>query len=128
MARSVPNWVGKTPDTAIPKRVIVRVFEKFGGRCAECERKINAGAGDKFQIDHIQAMVNGGANSEGNLQLLCDWCHKGKTRSDVAQKATTARIKAKNMGIKGTGRKIQSRGFPKPTHRYSRAQGKEVER
>lgn len=40
MTRALPEWIGKTPDTAIPARVRVRVFERFGGICQETGRKI----------------------------------------------------------------------------------------
>ena len=38
--RTVPEWIGKTPDTPAPPRVRLRIFETFGGRCAICGRKI----------------------------------------------------------------------------------------
>lgn len=33
MTRDVEEWIGKTPDSAIPKRVRLRVFERLGGQC-----------------------------------------------------------------------------------------------
>ena len=109
MSRSVPEWVGKTDDSAIPPRVRIRVFEAAEGKCQSCSRKI--GPADKWQADHIVAVVNGGANSEDNLQCLCDWCHKAKTREDVAAKAKTAAIKAKHLGIRPPS-KLRSAPFP----------------
>lgn len=97
-ARSTEEWHGATPDSAIPPRVRLRLFQRAAGRCQSCTRKINPG--DSWQADHIVALVNGGANAEGNLQVLCDWCHGGKTRADVAEKSRTARIRAKHLGIK----------------------------
>lgn len=97
MTRSVPEWIGATPDTPVPPRVRLRVFERHGGKCAVCTRKI--GPADKWQADHTVAVINGGPNAEGNLRLLCDWCHKGKTASDVAAKSKTARIRAKHLGL-----------------------------
>jgi len=109
MTRTVPEWIGKSPDSAIPPRVKVRLFEKAKGKCECCTRRI--GAGDKWDADHIVALVNGGENRETNLQVLCSWCHKAKTKQDVKAKSKTAKVKAKHLGIKRPKQKIQSRGF-----------------
>lgn len=102
MTRTVPEWIGKTPDTAIPPRVRLRVFERANGRCQECGRRICAG--DAWQADHVMALVNGGENRESNLRALCGWCHKEKTAQDVAEKSKVARVKAKHLGAKNPGR------------------------
>lgn len=96
MTRSVEEWRGRTDDTPAPPRVRLRVYEKAHGRCADCQRKL--GPGDKWDLDHIQALANGGANAEGNLQVLCSWCHRKKTRADVAEKAAVARVRKKHTG------------------------------
>ena len=95
--RSVPEWIGKTPDTKIPPRVILRVLEKYGGKCAETGIKIRAGGG--WQMDHIIALANGGENRETNLQPLITKAHKVKTAGDVATKAKDRRIKSKHLNI-----------------------------
>ena len=94
--RTPPEWIGKTPDEAVPPRVRVRVFERAAGKCAGCTRKLTAR--DKWQADHVLAVINGGANRERNLQLLCSWCHKLKTAEDVAEKALVYRKKSKHLG------------------------------
>lgn len=110
-ARSIPEWIGKTPDSPIPDRVRVRVFEKWNGYCHRTGRKI--AAGDKWDCDHIIAIINGGENRESNLAPIHRGKpHKEKTAEDVAIKSKTYRMRAKHLGIKKrTGRKIQSRGF-----------------
>jgi 5-methylcytosine-specific restriction protein A len=111
-ARSVPEWIGKTPDTPAPPRVRLRVFEAFGGRCAICGCKI--GATVKWALDHIIALINGGENRESNLQPICDGCHKIKTRADVAEKSKTSRIREKYLGIR------PHRSRPMPGSRQSK--------
>lgn len=101
--RSVPEWIGLSPDTAIPPRVRARVFEAADGRCTLCTRKIAAGEG--WQADHIVALVNGGENREANLRCVCDWCHRSKTRADVAEKAHVARVRSKHIGAKPKSRR-----------------------
>lgn len=97
--RATPEWIGAHPDSAIPPRVKVRIFERDGGRCQECTRKVGPGF-LPFAFDHIRALINGGQHRETNLQLLCDHCHKVKTGADVAEKKVVARKKAKHLGIK----------------------------
>jgi len=98
MARSAPEWIGKTDDTAIPPRVRLRVFEAHEGRCAISGRKIMAG--DKWQIDHKVALINGGQHRETNLQPVLDAPHKAKTAEDVKIKAKNDRVRKKHLGIK----------------------------
>jgi 5-methylcytosine-specific restriction endonuclease McrA len=111
-ARSVPEWIGATPDTAIPPRVRLRVFEAHGGVCHISGRKIRAG--EKWEADHVIALINGGENREANLAPALSDKHKAKTAADVRQKADVARKRQKHLGIKTeSGRKLQSRGFDK---------------
>lgn len=120
MARSVPLWIGATPDTPAPPRVRVRVFERCEGRCGECGRKIRAG--ERWTLEHLVALINGGANAEHNLGVTCDWCLPNKNARDVAEKAKVARIKARHLGIRKSPT-IQSRGFAKRRTKRSLARG-----
>ena len=110
--RTVPEWIGATPDTPIPPRVRLRVFEAHGGVCYLSKRKIRAG--EKWQCDHVIALTNGGENRERNLAPALEQPHREKTRDDVREKAKVARIRAKHLGIFAKpARKLQGRGFPK---------------
>jgi 5-methylcytosine-specific restriction protein A len=95
--RSVPEWVGSSPDAAIPPRVRLRIWERFGGRCALTGRKLRPG--DHYDFDHIIALANGGEHRENNLQLVSREAHREKTRQDVALKSKAARVRAKHLGI-----------------------------
>lgn len=95
--RSVKEWVGKTPDTPAPPRVRLRVFEAHSGICALTGRKIMPG--DAWELDHKQALANGGENRESNLQPVLKDAHKKKTAKDVAQKSKDRRVRSKHLGI-----------------------------
>lgn len=95
--REVPEWIGKTPDTPAPPRVRLRVFERHGGMCHLTGRKIQPG--DKWELDHITALVNGGENREANLAPALSDAHRKKTAQDVAMKAKDARVRQKHLGI-----------------------------
>lgn len=49
--------------------------------CEECERQGRVTAATV--PDHIVALVNGGKDTEDNLQSLCTECHKAKTAKDL---------------------------------------------
>ena len=109
-ARSVDAWVGASPDSAIPARVKLRTFERFGGRCASCGIKLGGSVGVEY--DHVLALVLGGENAEDNLQPLCRPCHSTKTAGDVKAKAKSARIRERHLGIKKPSRFPGSRNSP----------------
>lgn len=97
MSRSTPEWIGKTDDTPAPPRVRLRVFEAHGGICHLTGRKI--GPGDQWDLDHVQALCNGGENRESNLAPALRAAHREKTAQDVAVKSKDRRVKAKHLGI-----------------------------
>lgn len=111
--RALPEWIGSSPDAAVPPRVRLRVFDRYDGRCqCGCNRKITAG--ERWDAEDTIAIINGGQRREGNLKPWLTEHHKGKTARDVAEKSTTYRKRAKHLGIElRRGPKIQSRGFSK---------------
>ena len=95
--RQVEEWVGATPDTPVPDRVKLRVFEREKGRCYLSGRTIRPG--DKWDVEHVIAIVNGGENRERNLRIALNSAHAPKTAADVRTKAKIARVKAKHLGL-----------------------------
>lgn len=98
--RSVPEWIGKTPDTAIPLRVKLRIWEREQGICHLSGRKIRPG--EPYDFDHKIALINGGEHRESNLFPALRDKHREKTALDVAEKAESARIRSKHIGAKTT--------------------------
>ena len=99
MSRSVPEWIGAKPETALPPRVKARVVYEQDGICA-CGCGVKLGmAGEAIEFDHVLALINGGENREGNIQALRKVCHRQKTTSDVRLKAKAARVYKKNLGL-----------------------------
>jgi 5-methylcytosine-specific restriction protein A len=111
MTRELPEWIGKSDDSAIPPRVKVRVFERHGGRCHISGRVIRAG--EAWDCDHIIALCNGGEHREANLAPALSAPHKAKTAEDVAEKATVYRKRVKHLGIEAR------KGRPMPGSRAS---------
>jgi 5-methylcytosine-specific restriction endonuclease McrA len=62
---------------------VADIFTKQRGRCALCRTKF----GDDYHVDHIVALVNGGANDRRNIQLLCQACNLAKGARDPTDHA-----------------------------------------
>jgi 5-methylcytosine-specific restriction endonuclease McrA len=67
----------------------LRVWTK-NPHCAHCGRLTSYPGG--FELDHIEALVNGGADTDDNCQVLCieagdasAGCHAAKTRRDLGR-------------------------------------------
>lgn len=103
MTREVDEWIGKTDDSVPPPRVRLRVFDRCGGRCHISGRKIRPG--DRWEMDHVIALCNGGENRESNLAPAIYEEHRQKTAADVKQKAKDASVRARHLGIKPKSRR-----------------------
>jgi hypothetical protein len=57
----------------IPREVRRGVFERDGGKCAQC------GSNFDLQYDHVIPVALGGATTVENLQLLCGDCNREKS-------------------------------------------------
>jgi hypothetical protein len=58
----------------VPDDVRMFVWRRDGGKCVKC------GSGELLEFDHIIPVIEGGSNTERNLQLLCEPCNRGKGR------------------------------------------------
>jgi 5-methylcytosine-specific restriction endonuclease McrA len=109
MSRTTDEWIGRTPDTPIPPRVKLRVFDRHGGICHLSGRKIMPG--EPWDCDHIIALINGGENRESNLAPAWRDKHREKTAADVREKSRVAQRRQSFLGIKPQRKRIQSAGF-----------------
>lgn len=98
MTRPTQEWIGRKPETPVPPRVKLRLWWQQDGRCAECKRKFLSG--ERPQVDHVIALINGGEHRESNLRLLCPWCHIIKTRGDIREKSRVARRAKSHYGLR----------------------------
>lgn len=112
MARAVEEWCGKSDDHRAPGKVRQRVFARDGGICHLCETEIQTG--QKWDLDHVVALINGGENRETNLKPAHRKCHKDKTAADVAEKSRIAAIRGKHIGAIRPKQSIPVRPKPAP--------------
>jgi 5-methylcytosine-specific restriction protein A len=52
-----------------------KIFEKFGGVCAYCNKELSF---ETFTIDHILPKSRGGTNEFSNLTVACKKCNQEK--------------------------------------------------
>lgn len=110
VTRSVPEWIGKTDDTPVPDRVKLRVFEKYEGKCYLSGIRLTPGT---WEVEHIQAIINGGENRESNLAPVSKGkVHQAKSREDVKIRAITYRKKKANIGLRKKSRMPGSKDSP----------------
>lgn len=117
--RQVEEWRGKTDDTAIPARVKLRVFEKYNGVCYLSGVKIRPG--DKWEIEHVRPLCNGGEHRESNMAPALVKPHKAKTAADRREKAKNDRVRKRHLGIKKPRSILGWRKFDGTIVRASRA-------
>jgi 5-methylcytosine-specific restriction endonuclease McrA len=96
--RSIPEWKGKTDDTPVPPRVRLRVFNRFGGVCYLSGKAIRPG--DKWEIEHVIALSNGGEHRESNMAPALVVPHRAKTKQDRKLKAKVDRVRKRHLGIR----------------------------
>lgn len=85
-------------------RTKLQSWDRSGGCCEECGRKIFPGDGPEY--DHIISCENGGTNELKNCQVLCTWCHKTKTRADMAVTVKGRKVRAQHARAKTPKRKF----------------------
>jgi 5-methylcytosine-specific restriction protein A len=110
LMRSVDEWVGKTDDSPVPPRVRLRVFERHGGICHISGRQIRPG--EKWEVEHVVALANGGSHCESNLAPALVGPHRQKTAQDRKIKAKNDRIRKVRLGIRGKSKLPGGRDSP----------------
>ncbi len=97
IGRSVEEWIGKSPDSKPPPTVRLRVFDRYGGKCYLTGRRIMPG--DKWDLEHIKSLRNGGQNRESNLAPALVEPHREKTAAEQTDGEKADRIRQKHLGI-----------------------------
>jgi 5-methylcytosine-specific restriction endonuclease McrA len=111
MPRSIPEWIGRTDDSAIPEKVQLRVFEANERRCFLCGNLIRPG--DGMDIHHKTPLIDGGRHAESNLVPVHRKCHRIQTAREAQERAEHRGTVKSHYGIRTSKRKLQGPGFRK---------------
>lgn len=71
------------------------VFAHRDGKCHICKRKL--GPRDRWTLEHVIALENGGTNETDNLDVTCDWCEPTKTAEDHGKAGKSRRAYTKHF-------------------------------
>jgi 5-methylcytosine-specific restriction protein A len=105
-------WIGKNDRAMPPENVQLRILQRYKACCLGCGRKLMMG--EKWELDHVIPLEDGGVNAEGNLQPLCKPCHGKKTGREATERAKVRAMTKAAYGIKlAPKQRIRSAGFPK---------------
>ena len=92
----------------------LRIWSAHNGICHLCKLPIHAERGEKWHVEHITPLWNGGPDDEKNMAPAHIDCHAPKTKEEATTRAKGNRQRARHIGAEPeTKQKIKSRGFPK---------------
>ena len=100
--RSVPEWIGKTPDSKPPAHVVDRIFLRASKVCHISCREIRPG--ETWQVEHIIPLWKGGENRETNMAPALTKPHKMKTAREALERAEERVKRQKTYGMKNPKR------------------------
>jgi 5-methylcytosine-specific restriction protein A len=110
--RSVPEWIGKTPDSKVPTSVRTRVFLTHNGICHISGRPIRVG--EAWELEHITPLSMGGEHRETNMAPALVQPHREKSAKEATARAKADRVRAKHLGTWPKSKTpLRSRGFEK---------------
>ena len=108
------------------------IFARRGGTCGDprlgdanwgCGRKLRPG--DRWRVEHSQALENGGTDDDENKWISCEWCWPAKDAADHGKAAKSRDVYTKHVvprdGRKRGGFKGWRRFNGAPVWRASRA-------
>ncbi|WP_457092928.1 HNH endonuclease [Microvirga sp. P5_D2] len=97
--------VGTTPRRKMTPNRRLQVWEKTGGACVLCYRKID-GVRERWIAEHIRALELGGADTLENMGPAHEACAVGKTQDDHRRAAKAKRQKIQHIGAYGSKRPL----------------------
>ena len=83
LIRQMRTKIMTTPRATFDKEFRKKIYEDQGKCCQMCHDALKMSCVERFHIDHIQALANGGSNHIDNLQILCQECHFTKTKEEA---------------------------------------------
>lgn len=105
--RSVEEWIGASPDAKVPPRVQLRVLRRFNNKCYLTS--IIIADGQKFDLEHIRPLEEGGEHRESNLAPVLRLAHEIKTAVERKRQAKADNSAKRAHGLHEPRCKLRSR-------------------
>lgn len=109
MARTVPEWIGKTDNHMPPSKVRQRILDRDKGLCHVCGGAITKPG---WHADHVPPLIDGGENRESKIKPAHANCHRLLTAQQAKERAPIERMKMKHSGAARPKQSIPTKGFP----------------
>lgn len=90
----------QSPRKSLTRNQRAELFLEHGGRCYLCGCIINAGRGEAWEVEHVEAREISGRDDWANLRPAHVDCHKVKTKEDKAIIAKCNRVRNRHLGIR----------------------------
>ncbi|WEX76857.1 HNH endonuclease [Sinorhizobium numidicum] len=75
--------------TAIKRQLILKLFEKQGGKCCYCDQHVilsyrwrDQQRPDAATIEHLERLADGGTDHPSNIAMSCKKCNDGRQELD----------------------------------------------
>lgn len=101
-----PEDVGTTPRGSLSAKRRLQAWERTGGICVVCERRID-GVRERWIVEHMRALELGGADELDNMGPAHEACGRSKTLDDHARTALAKRQKLRHLGAVVTSYPLQ---------------------
>ena len=84
-----------TPRERLTDQEKARLYLERDRKCWDCGRVVRPG--EKWSIEHIIALENGGSNDWDNLGVCCPNCKPAKDAADHAKAAKSRHVRTKHV-------------------------------
>lgn len=83
--RAMTSAFHQDPREFLSDKQKLRLFAERKGRCHKCDHKLRSG--ERWIVEHVIALQNGGSNDWENLAITCFLCFPKKNAEDAAKAA-----------------------------------------
>ena len=97
--------LGTTLRGRLSPRQRLTVWERAGGVCVLCQRRIDR-ARERWIVEHLRALELGGADEFANMGPAHEACARDKTRDDHHRAAQAKRQKIRHLGAETAKRPL----------------------
>jgi 5-methylcytosine-specific restriction endonuclease McrA len=96
----MPPIIDRNSRKRLTPKQRLSIFVAHEGICHICGVRIN-GVREKWDVEHLLALADGGSDDLGNLRPAHVACHRRKTSVETTSRAKSERVKLRHFGAVG---------------------------